>query len=258
MWLTYNIDKWVIQPAANKGTSTCYAYASGLDQSGPMTITGWKVYDGLVLNDSTLTLVWAYPSVSLSGATGQFAPQVNGVFHAIAEVIGGKLAYRKSDGTMLLCFNVDKWLVQPPNNKGSATCHAYAIGTDQISPLTVTGWKTSDGTLFHDCALNVAWTYLSISLAGGVGSSAPHVNGVFRSTFDIVGGRLAYRKDDGKMWVCWHCDKWLVQPAENKGTGTCYAYAFGTDQTTPLTVAGWKIYDGQTLKESNLTAVSIR
>ena len=86
-------------------------------------------------------------AVVLSGATGQYASAINGVFEPTGEENNGKPLYRKvgDPGWWLRCNPNGSWMVSPKvdmeaNNK-TGMCHSAEIGL--AHPTLATEWKVA-------------------------------------------------------------------------------------------------------------------
>ncbi len=89
-------------------------------------------------------------AVSVTGATGESAAHVNGMYDPTEEVVDGATAYRKrGDPGRWLQYNAASkdWNFQPTANRGPSIAYAYVACDPLRLPDQCEGlvWKTYDG-----------------------------------------------------------------------------------------------------------------
>ena len=91
--------------------------------------------------------------VAISGATGPYAADINGVLEPTQEKgLYGRVLYRKrGDPGMIMEHLVGKWEVKPVSHKGTAACWACVAGGCAAEACTSRMWKvTFDGATHQD------------------------------------------------------------------------------------------------------------
>jgi hypothetical protein len=96
----------------------------------------------------------------------------------------------------------------------------------------------------------------SVKVRGAIGPCAPAVNGLYAPTEELIGGRVAFKRQeaeeemDDEMWLCFDADvgrNWKVQRSCDRGTATGYMHSDGptADAEQPGLATRWKVWDGE-------------
>lgn len=92
-----------------------------------------------------------------------------------------------------------------------------------------------------------------IKLSGATGPAADVVNGSYRLSAELIGGRAAFQKEDGQeglptdLWLCFDAThgNWKVQAGKDKGNVDGYAHSCGPtcDAEFPSMAQEWKVWN---------------
>mmetsp|Transcript_122650 Transcript_122650/g.346791 ORF Transcript_122650/g.346791 Transcript_122650/m.346791 type:complete len:394 (+) Transcript_122650:2-1183(+) len=94
----------------------------------------------------------------------------------------------------------------------------------------------------------------SIQIRGATGPCADVVNGVYRPSTEIVGGRPAFRKEgDEGLWLCFDEEvgqNWKVQRTCDRGSGTGFLHSDGStaDALFPGLALEWRVWDTESFQ----------
>jgi len=92
-----------------------------------------------------------------------------------------------------------------------------------------------------------------VLIRGATGPCAPAVNGLYVATNELVGGRVAFKREgdeDDEMWLCFDAEvgaNWKVQRPCDRGSATGYMHSDGdtADAEQPGLAVRWKVWDGE-------------
>jgi hypothetical protein len=157
-WMEYNEvrKQWHIKPEASKTTTNAWAYAVYPNPIAPHKRRGvWHLYDGSQFEKQVEVMVMPeLKSVIITGATGNVAPQVNGVFDPTDELCNGWVRYRKRGGQdcwLEYLENKGQWHIKPSASKRSTNAWAYATCRPVQPPQDIGDiWRLYDGNRFED------------------------------------------------------------------------------------------------------------
>ena len=97
-------------------------------------------------------------AVQVSGATGQHAASINGVYRPVAgEGVGGKPVYKKDGADVWIEYwpGREQWQLKPGSDKGRESAYMHSLGNQKEAGVVeevTAGWNVADGNSFSEQA----------------------------------------------------------------------------------------------------------
>jgi len=214
----------------------------------------------------------------ISGVAGQHSGVVIGVYCPTTEIVGGRVTYQKEgaeDQRLCLdlqklrwyCCNLQKvcWLQQStPRKVDHGWLMCSICRSDAQLPEHVTKWKVRVGkSTWKEQPVHVeAITRpppAPLVISGVAGPHASTVSGVYLSTAEVIGGRVAFQKaGSADRWLCFNFQqmRWLQQSPKNKGEDVGLMCSNSPSQAqTPEHVQEWSVRVGKGTWEEQIVCV---
>jgi len=245
MWLEYHAStsRWLSRPTTSKGQERNDSHASVDCDSGVLPdeapIGAWKVGNGFSFSAQESIIVspmsaadvaaektavqaaceaareTARHAVRISGATGNNAALVNGLFELTGEISGGMPVYKKQGDEQWLEYFVStcRWMSRSTARKGQTnnSCHAYVDCAICVLPdeAPTGAWQVANGVSFGvqanivvspmsaeqvvaeaaavqaACAAARAAAMYAVRICGATGKNSARVNGVYEVTGEV-------------------------------------------------------------------------
>ena len=191
--------------------------------------------------------------VRITGATGDCAGRINGVYKPTEEMCGNVTVYAKVGedcNTWLVYIATTKsWNVQVTEHKGTgrntAFCRVPAKCLPQSCPMSQ--WRVAPGSVLQPAVTITVVTqeeadaYLAevereaarvvkgiehVRITGATGPKADYINGEYKPTEEMSGNVTVYvMVEDGTKWLEYNASikQWQVKETEHKGTNLAWA-----------------------------------
>ena len=202
--------------------------------------------------------------VRITGAMGPNGTLVNGMYEATTEMSGDMPVYVKV-GNNEVCMEyrdgVKSWQVKETAHKGSnggiARCNVPARCLPEACPvgkwglcagfkmvhlpgMTVSLVSKDEVDAYHEEmkreATRVVRGSHNIRITGVTGTSAAHINGVYKPTNEMCGNATVYQKiAGGEIWLEYNASRkqWQVKETEHKNTVVSWAFCYDPMKCLP-------------------------
>jgi len=198
-------------------------------------------------------------AVRISGATGDKADRVNGLFEVTDKISGGMPVYKKHGANnWLLEYHISNllWILRSTtiNGQAESACTAKVACAIGLLPdkaprgawqVLVNGAHAAQASVVVTIARNEevaaavaalkaagdaaheAATY-AVRISGATGVNAWRVNGVYKVTNEDSGDMPVYKKREADQWLEYHVstNKWFSRSSANKGQASERCDAF--------------------------------